>query len=87
MKRKFDTKLFEIVLGVFLIIFIVLISAMILYKVFLKESPIEHNGISLSQEDYGKFTEMFDDDKGFIVCNIENKKCNLFYNIEREVKK
>jgi hypothetical protein len=39
------------------------------------------NGVPIKVSDYKKAQELFKDDKGFIVCNFESGRCNLFRNL------
>jgi len=62
---------------------LLIILSFLLLNIYQNNKKIDINGVPIKISDYKKAQELFKDDKGFIVCNFESGRCNLFRNLGR----
>lgn len=62
-------------------ILLLITLVILLMNIYNNNKKVDINGVPIKVSDYKKAQELFKDDKGFIICNFESGRCNLFRNL------
>lgn len=67
-----------------ILVFIILLAIVICSIFFISNSKekISFNDVELKLDDYKALKEIYQDDVGFYVCNLNNSNCIRFINID-----